>query len=76
MIEGTIYCKFTKYYWAASTAQDGSVFRSQMRTHNSARQAADEVLEQIRRKTGRTDLTLHRRTAKIYDIANQEGGAK
>ena len=64
----TVYCNYLGYYWQADcTFPGGDVCKSQQRTHGSARQAAGEVLQQLRAQHGET-VTMLRRSPKVYQV--------
>jgi hypothetical protein len=64
----TVYCEYRGgYYWYAQATLDGvGLVDSKKRHHGSARQAADEVLAQIR-ATG-AEATMRRIGQKQYEI--------
>ena len=72
MILATIYCQFTEYHWSAQMRFKDLDLRTTKRTHGSARQAADEILEMLREATGNKLLGLQRLQPKVYAITTKE----
>ena len=65
----TVYCKFIDFYWHAQCNHSIGFFESKKRTHGSARQAADEVLSQVREENA--SATMRRLSPKQYEITLQ-----
>ena len=71
----TIYCSYRAFYWFARCPIRGLPFETRMKTHGSARQAADEICALLR-ANGQTVLKLVRIYSKQYVVhfVPKEGG--
>jgi hypothetical protein len=68
-----VYCKFREFYWFASVGlPNGVAYGSLQKTHGSTRQAADEVLAQVRRDHGPA-VTMRRLGSRTFEITVPEG---
>ena len=63
-----IYCRYRQFYWSATCRAGNINYDSVRRIHGSARQAADEILAQIRSTTGHSEITLRRIYPEQYQI--------
>lgn len=64
----TVFCRFRSYYWHAQCSFPVlGAYESKARIHRSARQAADEVLSEIRAEHGPA-VTMRRLSPKLYEI--------
>jgi hypothetical protein len=64
----TIFCEYHTFYWGATCYLDGVAYANRERTHGSARQAADEILAQVRARTGNAAASIRRLYAKQYEL--------
>jgi hypothetical protein len=64
----TIYCEWRSFYWGAECTLLGLTYATRHKTHGSARQAADEILDQVRERTGKASASIRRIYAKQYEI--------
>jgi hypothetical protein len=71
----SVYCEFRKgYYWYAHCNASGQIYESVAHHHNSARQAADEVLAAVR--ADHPSATMRRLAPKVYQIEFPEANAE
>lgn len=64
----TIYCRYHTFYWGAKCRLGDADYETRMRIHGSARQAADEILSQVRERTGNVAASIRRTSPKQYEI--------
>lgn len=63
----SVYCSFRDgWYWHAQCDVDGVLYESKRKIHNSARQAADEVLGHV--QADYQVVTMRRLAPKVYEI--------
>ena len=69
VITSTIYCSFREFYWRAECLMEGQHFETESRLHGGARQAADEILDQVRKVNENAKITMRRLFPKQYEIS-------